>query len=213
MLRDTAVAEIQLALGFRSDKAAEIVQALQNAQEYYEAWKELPFFLRTEISSISTTADEERIPLPPDFLREWEDDALYYFNSSAEDADKWVQLHKDDLQTLRANDNLAGSASPQAYAKDALYFRIFPTPDAIYPIKMIYYANDTTLATNVENQWMKWLPYLLMGRAGGVIAGGMGHDKTLARFQQWENDGRTLLAEQSVAIDTENRKLAMGGEA
>ena len=137
MTRDEAVTRIQRTLGFTTANTTEIRDALQDSQVELERSAELPWFLLSEVASISTVKDEERILLPTDFLREWEDDALWYFNGTADlDADKWVPLTKDDIQFLRGHRPSTGPP-PEAYAIDGLYFRIFPTPDAVYTLKQI----------------------------------------------------------------------------
>ena len=61
MTRDEAVTEIQNTLAFRTDKASEIVLALQRAQTKLERNAVLPWFLQTEVASETTTKDEERL--------------------------------------------------------------------------------------------------------------------------------------------------------
>lgn len=213
MLRDEAIAIIQRTLGFRGDKVSDIEKILEQTQDMYEQGEELPFFLRTEISTINTTADEERIPLPDDFLMEWEDDALWYFDASADTADQWTLLAKEGLDFLRASDALAGTGSPEAYAFDGTYFRLFPTPDLIYPIKAIYLGKDAPLTSNIENGWMKHLPYLLIGTAGIQLAVGLREKpEATALFSKWETEGLKRLLVQTISRDMANRKLVMGGE-
>lgn len=210
MIRDDAVKRVQRPLGFRSDKATEIVDALQDAQVELESSAELPWFLRTEVSSISTVSAEERIEVPDDFLREWEDDALWYFNAGAsEAADIWTELVKDELTFLR--NNLPGSGVPQAYALDGNNFRIFPTPDAVYVLKLIYYQRDTLLTSNVENLWLKHIPFLLIGKAGIQLSVGFRDKGALAQFAKWEKDGLDSLMRMTTARDNENLSLLIGG--
>lgn len=210
MDRDTARAEIQQTLGFRTDKATEIVTALQNAQVMLEREPTLPWFLQTEVSNISTTKDEERIVIPSDFLREWEEDPLWYFTAgTGGDDDAWVALAKEDLAFLR--DKYPGSAAPIAYALDVKYFRLFPTPDAVYTIKMIYFATDTVLSSNVENDWLKYFPFLMIGVAGGLIAAALRDKEALSTFSRWAAEGRARLIVETEARISSSRRYVMGG--
>lgn len=209
MLRDDARSRIQNTLAFRTDKATEIVNALQDAQVILEQSSELPWFLKTEVSTISTTKDEERVTIPTDFLREWEEDPLWYFNASADDEDKWVELAKEDLSFLRGA--YPGAGAPIAYALDEKYFRIFPTPDEIYPLKTIYYGKAAILSSNIENDWLKHFPYLMIGEAGRLFAPGLRDKAALTQFTQWALEGRALLRVSNEARMHSGRRYIMGG--
>ena len=209
MLRDRAVSRIQQALGFRGDKDAEIVDALQDAQERLEEGAELPFFLRTEVSSVTTIEDDERVEVPGDFIREWDEDALWYFKSSAVAAEQWTNLVKEELEILR--EDQPGSGAPVAYSLGNKYFRIFPTPDDTYTLKMIYYKHDALLDTNIENLWLDHAPFLLIGMAGVQLATAFRDAGALSLFVKWEAEGKVDLLASSVARDLGNRQLQMGG--
>lgn len=211
MNRDAAVTRVQQTLGFRSDKATEIVAALQDAQLELEESPTLPWFLLTEVASIQTVDEEERVALPSDFLQEWEEDPLHYFSTVAgvSDADAWTPLAKEDLEYLR--DNFEGSGAPQAYALDDSYFRIFPTPDAVYTLKNIYFKKDTTLETNVENLWLQHIPFLLIGIAGQQLGSGLRDKEALAQFARWEVKHRALMVAKTEARRHTSRRYIMGG--
>ena len=212
MLRDAAVSRIQRILHFRSDKSTEIVEELQNAQTYYEKRPNLPWFLLTTIQDLATVATVETVALPssPVFLREYDEDALFYFNSAATaDADKWTELAKDDLDFLR--ETYPGSGAPKAYALVNENFYIFPTPDAAYTLKFIYYAEDTKLDTNVENEWLKHYPDLLIGYAGRMIAPPLSDAEAKAQFVEMETEARALLQAEIEAREHTNREYIMGG--
>jgi hypothetical protein len=100
---------------------------------------------------------------------------------------------------------------PEAYALLGNYFRIFPTPDALYTLKTIYYAKDTTLDTNVENKWLKYAPMLILGRAGKFIAGPLRDTAAMQIFGEWEQIGQTSLIRRDTDRDLANRSLQMGG--
>ena len=58
MIRSEAVARIQTRLSFRTDREAEIIDALKDTQVELEREHELPWFLLSEVASYSTTANE-----------------------------------------------------------------------------------------------------------------------------------------------------------
>jgi len=210
MDRDEAVTEIQNTLGFRTDKAAEIVLALQRAQTKLEKGAVLPWFLQTEVASETTTKDEERVAIPSDFLREWEDDPLWYFVAgTGGDDDTWTELAKEDLAFAR--DKYPGSGAPVVYVLDVSYFRIFPTPDAVYTLKMIYYKTDTLLTTNVTNLWLTHLPYLMVGEAGRLFVPGLRDKDAQKQFLEWAAEGRREMLVENEARMNSSRRFVMGG--
>ena len=210
MLRDEAVARIQRILGYRTDKTSEIIDALVDAQVNLEKEPIKPWFLLTEIASINTVAGDERVPVPSDFLLEYEDDALFKYDSAALPAYKWVPLRKDHLQVLRHD--FSGSGAPRAYSLDGDYFRLFPTPDAIYTLKQIYYAEDASLTANIENGWLKNIPDLLIGIAGIKMAGPIRDASALKIFVDMERSSRTRLFQANEARQHTNHEYVMGGE-
>lgn len=211
MLRDDAVARIKRRLLYRSGSTidADIVNALQDAQVRLEGRPFLPWFLVSEVSSILTTSGEERIPLPTGFIREIEQDALWYYNSAAATDEQWTPLMKDDLDALRSA--YPGVGAPKAYALLDDYFRIFPTPDAAYTLKMIFYKEDTVLDTNVENGWLLHAPWLMIGEAGADIAASLGMEKAEMRFDKQAADAVRDLFIETTAREEAGRSRVKGG--
>jgi hypothetical protein len=214
MTRDEAVAIIQEQLGFRSDLSTNIITNLKLAQTTLEAGPTKPWFLIEEDSYIRTTADEPRLPIPSDFLSETDQALLRYVPDDLTDGE--VRLIKDDYDVLEKNylDSLTGTietGTPEAYALLGDYFRIFPTPDDDYLIRQIYYAQDTVLDTNVENGWLKYFPYLLIGKAGGQIAAALRDSTAASTFRGWETEGRLIMVSQTYDREFANRDMQIGG--
>lgn len=131
MTRDEAVAIIQQQLGFRSDLTSTIITTMKLAQDQLELGPTLPWFLLSERSFNLTTVDDQRVPVPLDFLQEYEESALIFVKS----ADEEIILGKRDLDKL-LKDFPAGlpeddnqTREPQFYALRGTYFIIFPVPD------------------------------------------------------------------------------------
>jgi len=211
MDRSAAVSRIEETLAFRgTDKSTAIINRLQDAQVLLERAPVLPWFLQTEVANITTTSGEERIPIPSDFIREWEEDPLWYFVAgTGGDDDTWTELAKEDLAFAR--DKYPGAGAPQVYVLDVKYFRLFPTPDAAYTIKMIYYATDALLTTDIENDWLKYFPYLMIGEAGRVIAAALRDKDALATFNEWTGQGRAAMIVDNEARAHSSRRYVMGG--
>jgi hypothetical protein len=166
MLRDTAVNLIARRLGNRTDLNDSIIAELQFVQELLENREYLPWFLLSELASTSTVADEERLALPSDFLMEYEQGALWYYSASSET--KWTPLVKRPIEDLKGAFDSSGA--PQYYALANGYFRLGPVPDAVYNIKMLYYKRDEGLDTNIENNWLKYAPALMVAMTGVQVA-------------------------------------------
>ena len=98
MTRDEAVTIIQQQLGFRTDLTAVIITKMKLAQEHLELSPTLPWFLLSEKSFAFTVINSEKVPIPLDFLQEYEESALVY---KPDDATKEeIILGKRDLDTL-----------------------------------------------------------------------------------------------------------------
>jgi hypothetical protein len=215
MTRDDAVEIIQQQLGFRTDLSSTIVTNLQLAQTVLESGPTKPWFLISEDNYITTDVDEQRIVLPSDFLQETDQAVLRYvpddLTASAE-----VDLKKDDYDALRkayldTDTGTIEEGAPEAYALLGEYFRIFPTPDDVYTLHMVYYKSDTVLDTDVTNGWLTHAPYLLIGKAGWQVAMALRDIGAAAAFKQMEQEGRLLLASQTYDREFSNRDMQIGG--
>lgn len=212
MTRDEAVAQMKQLHGFRTDLDVQCVTALQQVQRELEEAAFLPWFLRTEVASISTTADEERVPLPSDFLRETEDTALWYYKASNAADKRWILLKRGDIETLRY-EYQDTTGEPEAYSKDQAYFRIKPTPNAVYTLKMgSYFAKDAVLTSNIENKWLTHAPFLMLGKAGQIVATAVRDAVAYKEFAKMEAQGMQKLIEQDTAYEMANNRPVMGGE-
>lgn len=218
MTRDEAVEQIKIVLAFRSGGGldAKIQLALRNAQVEREKLKTLPWFLQTEVASVSMTADEERVQLPTDFLREVEQNALQLHDDSSDAAntvDEYTELVKDDIEFLRRT--LPGDGTPSSYGLDVSYFRLFVTPDtaavAKYTLKMVYYKKDTVLNSNVENLWLEHHPFILIGVAGTLIATGLRDKEAVAIFAAFEAKHQSIMVGENETRRHSNRRYIMGG--
>lgn len=214
MTRDEAVAMIKLQLGFRTTGDSDIVTCLKLAQTNLEGAPVKPWFLLSENSYIDTTKDESRSVVPTDFLEEYEEAVLRYVPATLTDGE--VDLVKDDYDVLRKNffDSDTGTVEtgpPEAYALVGSYFRIFPTPDDTYRLHLIYYKQDTVLSSNVENNWLEWVPKLIMGEAGKLYAGPLRDKQAMQIFGAWAAEGMALLNRQNMSRMQAGRNDQIGG--
>lgn len=180
MVRDDAIAFIKTRLGKRkdSDLDAIILSEMVFVQENtLEGAITLPWFLVAEVAEIETRVNEERIPLPttPEFLRELDEAAsadagsIFRYSEDPMEEGPWLPLKKGDYGLMVQQYPSPGT--PQEYDLSGSYFRLKPTPDTKYLLRMLYYGRDVSLTTgNIENKWLKWCGDLLIAHTGFNIA-------------------------------------------
>ena len=216
MTRDEAVVLIQQQMAFRTTLSSEIVTNMQAAQVLLEQEPVKPWWLKSS-TTLTTTSATQAIPLPVDFLEEIEDRSPVYVPDSVSDTTPKVVLRKDSYDVLRENfqDGSTGTTltgSPQAYALEGTNIELFPIPDAsTYDITFPYYAKDTVLSSNVENGWLKYAPFLLMGKAGQMIATAVRDPTAGAAFAKWEAEGRAVLTNKAIAREMAGMDMQVGG--
>lgn len=219
MTRDEAVDTIMRRLGnwpntdARDIIIAEMEVVIQNTLEQDPEF--LPWFLLSEVYTGTTTANEERVELPPRFLQEWEDGALYIIDADNEEQ----PLVRDDLDVIKARTNGDGTDRPKYYDIVGGYYVLRPIPDDSYALKMRFYQADGTDisgsygdANNVENTWLKWAADLVIGETGMVIAGQyLLSDKLEAKFAVQAAKARKRLIQKSTLMEETNKQRFMEG--
>lgn len=180
-------------------------------REELEMMERLPDFIISEEATAETIAGDSRLPLPSDFLREVEDDNLWY----VQDDGTLVEIPKRgyDEGRLEISDN-AEAGPPQLYSVRGNYIILRPTPDAVYQIRFpSYYARQDEPADTEgsENQWFKFVPSLLIAKTGVKIAGLNLKDPELVQIFAAEQDrGITRLKNYITAREEANRNRRMG---
>lgn len=209
MFRDDAIALMKIELGFRKDKTDDLVTALKASQELLELAPTKPWFLLSEGATIRTTPNERRVHVPVDFIAEYEDGALRYLPDDAtKDSVILLKFEREHLEKTYAR---TAVGPPKAYAKVGDYFELWPLPDDDYLLEMRYYYKDEALDSNIENRWLKNIPYLLMGHAGQTIAEGLRDGDAMKSFLKWEREARMVLHGQNEELMHDNMRYQMGG--
>lgn len=214
MTRDEAITAIKVVLANRTTTKIDDWLKLPGlgfdlAQTTLEQTPEKPWFLLSEDSYADTTLGDGRVLLPSNFLAEEEEAVLRYVPTDT--TQKEVPLVRDDYDQLRSY--YAGkTGKPESYSLLGGYFYIFPIPDGIYRLRMIYYKKGIRLTANVENEWLKEAPMLFMGTAGQLVAEGPLRDMKAADiFKSWIQTGGSLLATQNEQRKMSNRSMQIGG--
>ena len=168
MTRDEIVAIVKARLGNRGGTLQDvsIQNELKLVQETLEASEFLPWFLLSETADSSTTANEERIAVPVDFIREHEEGFLYLYDAALDNP--WVALPKIDLEDARRD--FPSTGRPKVYALTNKYFRLFPIPDKSYALKMMYYQHQPVLSSNITNDWTSWFSTYLVEKTFSQMA-------------------------------------------
>lgn len=211
MDRDTAVTRISDKLGFRTDVTTRVINALQDAQDEMERGATLPPFLVKQDQTLTVTAPATpvatplEVTLPTDFIREtdYQDGNLRYQKSTP---GPMVFLEKMDYtaaeeyffarQLIRWNVNIevietedtdftAGTPMVYVLRKDTV--RIYPGPDQNYSLLWDYYGHDDAVSGgNVTNRWLTNSPWLLIAKAGILVATDLRDAEALQYFQGLE---------------------------
>lgn len=202
MTRNEAVDYIAQRIGRRNDLATQIIMELRMAQMQEESVEPLPWFL---FKRAPITLNAEYVALPSDFIRE-------QFDGLSEGAilmDDDTVLEKTDFETARG---VTGTGRPKVYTLLGSELMLRPVPDTTYNATYFYYAHDQVLSTDIENQWLKYAPEVLISRAAMEMAlfirelGLVDHFSTLYRAAREDLDRLT----QSRAL-TSARLLRIGG--
>jgi len=217
MTRDEAVDTLMRRLGnwpntdLRDTIIAEMVVTIQDTLEQEPMF--LPWFLLSEVYTGTTTAGEERLELPPRFLQEYEDGALYIVNTDGSKS----PLVRDDLDVITSR--YSGSGKPTHYDILGDYFILRKIPDDEYSIKIRFYqGDDSTLdgtygdSNNVENVWLKWAANLVIAETGVVIASQYLQSERMAQmFMIQAEKAKNRLIAKDTLMQESNKQRYMEG--
>lgn len=210
MTLQEALDQAKIILGFRRNLDAEIKTQLAHAQINLEQGPTLPWFLLSEVNSTLTTTGGRRIIKPTDFIREYEEGALWY---APDDRDE-IGLEKADNDFLMSYYGTTAEGEPAAYSLDGNYFKIYPLPDDQYVIKLLYYKHDAPISGLSEDDtclWLTYAPDCIIGRAGRIIATGLRDKDAKQEFSDMEQRGRIAMYNENEARKHVNRTYQIGG--
>ena len=209
MDRDAAVAIIKTRLGNIQGTAhdALIISNMQLAQETtLEGGDFKPWFLRELDQSLVTVASTRDVAAPSDFLEEIESSvSLWYLDSDG----AYHEVAKEDFFDLRAAYGVT-EGSPKKYSLSNNSFQIFPLPDAVYNLRLDGYNRDTTLSTNITNQWLTFAADWVIAEAAALSAMDLQYQKLGQQFQAAAKAARARLLVQHTSRDEAGRTRKMG---
>lgn len=174
LTRDQIIALVLGRLGRQETNAYLVASAkseLALIQTRLEGGAFMPWFLLSgEITTLSTQANVRTVDLPANFLREYEDFPTYRYVTGA--AQPYVRMNKDEFDILESKYGEDSPGTPLEYALVGSQFHLFPTPNAIFPLRTEYFQTDTALSDSVAtNLWTANASDLLVAELGYIMAG------------------------------------------
>ena len=213
MTVNDAIAYIQRQLGYRTNQASQIQDAIQQAVIRLETDFRLatPAWLQQEYSSGSfvTSAGVRTVDIPSSFMKEDElNGGLYIYDASLDDP--YVELVNMNPSYIRTQYTTQGQ--PEAYGVQGTKYIFGPIPDATYKLRLFAYFHDNATVTGTAtNLWLTNRPFLVCGEAGLSIASA--NQSPAADFFS------NLLIAERAALDAEvivkeeaNTSESMGGD-
>ena len=164
----------------RTDLTAAASSALSEAKEFYETER---WWFNERRAKIGTEPDQERLPLPSDYLEV--DNIVITDNGHS-----WP-LKQESKYTM---DRLFISGStyknvPERFTIYDSQIRFYPIPDATYSITMSYQFVMSDLSASTSNVWTNELGQLIRNRASKSVYSGKLHNNERASFHaQQENE-------------------------
>lgn len=226
---DVAVTEIQQIVGWRSDKAAEIGNALKYAQAQREmAGMTFPWFLR-QTKPVTTVIGTQSYTLPAGYIQDSEErDGNLFIYTGGTSKTRTVFLKKMSFKDLQEKffgvwpDNDSATASDQSdtipsgiptfYALDDTQVFFYPTPDAVYTVNWKAWYADTAPTAGQTNQWLTFAPWVLIGEAATKIAADLENASAVTKAQAILSRANDDLFRATIHRQEAGRKRSMGSK-
>lgn len=217
MLRDTAVDLIMKRCGNRTSDSLRqaCIDEMVLVQQILEGSEFLPWFLISELTEAYCSINDERLPLPDDYLLGWEYGELWRYDEDAATGTARKRMIRDDYSIIY--EKYQGVGEPSHYDIDGKYYRLRKIPDIQYKFMVIYFAKAASLegaygdANNIENVWLANAADWIIGETGVVIAEQHLQSKTMGqRFQQQADRGRARVFVRHTAWEEVNKYREMG---
>ena len=225
MLRDEAVARIHNNLGYRplgTSLQGGVETRLQRAQEYMEQGKSLPWFLLQLDATFTLFVGNSAFALPVGFIRESDESRLHVLGSSP--------IHylsrRYTIDGMQAYQLATDSIMPSVYAirrqmnaTPAPGVKTTPSPGVVeffrtfgqnYTFEWDYYKKDAPLTSNIENNWLREAPEVLIGLAGASVAHDLHNTEAEQGFVQLFQDRYKALFGEMIAQEEASQPLQMG---
>lgn len=162
-----------------------------------------PWFLLSENNYYTILEEERRVPVPADFLAEYEEGALFAFEGEVPKV-----LTKKPQDWLRETYSYEGF--PLHYALTNFYFRLYPQADIGTKLELLYYRK-TAAVKGDENPWLKEVGMLIV-YAVCVHMSLARKDKQVQAYQQFFQQEYSKMVARHTEREEANREAIFGGE-
>lgn len=210
LTRDEIVTMTLNRLGNKSRHEALRVVAKEEiklVQQRLEQSQKLPWFLLSEDSFTTTKVNEPRLTVPKDHLLDYEQGALWLIRPQDGEVER---LEKYDLDRMRKKYSSVTPNQPKRYALTNLYYRLNPTPDAVYTMQLMYYQADIELGLHTVNKWTTYAADVLVGELGLILAGQYVNDQArVDDFSSYLEAARSRMYMKTEARDHTDRDYEM----
>lgn len=148
--------------------------------------------LDTPDTSVSTVANQAYVSLPANFLAEYEygfvritaSDGVKHFLNKAD----YAYLETNKVQDANGNTD---TGRPTHYTLLKGRIQLYPVPDAVYQLELMYYGKTTSLKNSQDtNEHLLYAKDWLIGDAGAKVALFNQHAEAAKIFAAEAKDGR-----------------------
>lgn len=209
MLRDEAAAIVERRLAFLEGRRDVVLAELSFAQAKLESGVVSPhggvfwpwFLLRRARTSIP--AGTERLPLPSDWISDFEYSSIWLSDGLT----KWA------LKRIRFDQLSGARGRPGRYEIVGSTLYLDPIPDREYAAETLYYGREEPLTANIENAWLRFSPGLLIAETVRSLAESLHMTEALrAAESDLALETRRLWASHLARIELLDRELRIGGD-
>lgn len=202
---DEAVQLVADRLGNRQGIDERVKREMRLVQETLEGGDFLPWFLLSDPQETEVT--QQRLTLPPRFLRFVEDDVLVMHDG---EDDSW-ELERADLDVVRPFEiEKEGKPSRIALGRDVMW--LDRPPDKTYYLWMMYYRREPDLDSD-NNRWLQDAPDWIVAET--LVRMGMQFQMSgdfIRVAQQEAQQAKQRLMMASEARDHAYREYIFGGD-
>lgn len=231
MLRDAAVQQVHDGLGFRplgTPLQSLIINRMLMAQHYMEQGKSLPRFLLRLDETFQLFQGVSKAELPLGFIKE-SDESRMHFTPMGTDKPFYLS-RRYTMDGMRAY--ILPSSEPTFPRVYAIRLRqdlnappvgvqfgpvpgvidFFVPADKTYTLTWDYYSRDFVLTQNIENNWLRNAPLILIGLTGMYVARDLRDDQALQRFTEVYQEGHKAMFGEIMAQEEASQPLQMGAD-
>lgn len=219
MNRTAAIALMSARLGFKTDASAALISRLTNTQNMLENGgifildpgggtgfnTPLPWFLREEDTTLAVLNGVRTTALPTGFIAEVDGIPPHFFPPNLS---RLRYLEKGPPTALGGVYFTPGA--PRAYEVRASTIYWWPVPDANYTLTWSFMKGQPTLDTDIENEWLRLAPNLIIGHAGEEYALDLRDFEAAKHFAKMKYEGAKQLMVLNTRKAMQNRRTAIG---